>query len=76
MLSLCWRRLNSSALKYGWSNAKEKKPASHFVTSVTALVSTVWISNRVNSFFLLSVLTLTVVMLPGLHQRGYLKKIL
>ena len=68
-----------SALKQGWTvcrKAKEKNPALHFVTSVTALISTVWISNRVNNFFLLYLLTLTVAMLPGLHRRGYLKKIL
>ena len=67
------------ALQQGWTvcrKAKEKNPTGHFAASVTALVSVVWISNRVNGFSLLYLLTLTVAMLPGLHRRGYLKKIL
>merc|ERR1712223_2367257 len=54
--------------------AKEKKPVVHFVGTVTALASMAWIGNRINSFFLLYLLTLTAAMLPGLHRRGLLKK--
>ena len=66
-----------SAMEQGWKvcrEAREKKPVVHFAGTVTALVSMAWIGNRINSFFLLYLLTLTAVMLPGLHRRGLLKK--
>jgi len=66
-----------STMEQGWTacrEAREKKPVVHFAGTVTALVSMAWIGNRINSFFLLYLLTLTAVMLPGLHRRGLLKK--
>lgn len=54
--------------------AKEKKPILHFLGTIFTLFSVAWIGNKLNNFFLLYLVTLTLLMLPGLHRKGLLKK--
>jgi hypothetical protein len=54
--------------------AKEKKPVLHFLGTVFALFFVAWVGNRVNNFFLLYLITLGLLMLPGMHRKGLLKK--
>lgn len=54
--------------------AKEKKPVVHFAATVTSLLVLAWIGNKINNFFLLYLLVLSLLMLPGLHRRGLLQK--
>jgi len=54
--------------------ARNKKPIVHFVATCASLVAMAWLGNRINNFFLAYVLTLGLMMLPGLHRRGILQK--
>lgn len=54
--------------------AKEKKPVVHFVGTLMALLLVSYVGSRINNFFLLYLLTLTLVLLPGAHKKGLLKK--
>lgn len=66
-----------SAIEQGFAfcrSAKEKKPVIHFIGTVVFLFSLAWLGNKINNFFLLYLLTLALVMMPGLHRKGLLKK--
>jgi len=54
--------------------ARSKKPIVHFVATCGSLVVLAWLGNRINNFFLAYVLTMGLVMLPGLIRRGILEK--
>jgi len=54
--------------------SRNQKPIVHFVACCTSLVVLAWLGNRINNFFLAYLLTLALVMLPGLIRRGILEK--
>jgi len=59
-----------------YREAKKVKPVVHFAATVSGLFALAWIGNRINNFFLLYLVVLVVLMLPGLHRKGLLDKYL
>jgi len=54
--------------------ARGKKPMVHFVATCLSLLALAWLGNKINNFFLAYLLTLGLMMLPGLQRRGLLQK--
>merc|ERR1712029_975151 len=54
--------------------ARGKKPMIHFVVTCLSLLALAWFGNKINNFFLAYLLTMGLVMLPGLQRKGLLQK--
>jgi len=54
--------------------ARGKKPIVHFVVTCLSLVTLAYLGNRINNFFLAYLLTLALMMLPGLQRKGLLQQ--
>lgn len=55
-------------------DARGKKPVVHFVVTCLSLLTLAWLGNKINNFFLAYLLTLGLMMVPGLHRKGLLQK--
>ena len=54
-------------------DARGKKPVVHFVVTCLSLLTLAWLGNKINNFFLAYLLTLGLMMVPGLQRRGLLQ---
>ena len=56
------------------SRMRDTSPTLHFSAVVASLLAFSWLGGMLSGFFLLYLLLLVLLMLPGLHKKGLLQK--